>query len=125
MPDFRSDVLCLALLFGALRCNLAHQLLIADNDKVVTRLARAFEAGHLQGLRGATRRHTVTTIVEQGTHATILAAGNEHVADLERAALHQCRGDRPPALFKPRFDDHALSRPVMVGPEIEKVRRSC
>ena len=92
---------CLALLFGPVGCDLARQLLIGHDDKVVTRFARALEASHLQGLRGGTRGHTVTTMVEQGTHAAILAAGDEHISDLERAALHQCRGDGPPALFKP------------------------
>src|SRR3546814_3114921 len=57
--------------------------------------------------------------VHQGPHAAPLAAGNEDVADLESAALHQNGGDRPAAALQPGFDDDALGHAVRVRRELE------
>src|SRR3546814_11345401 len=58
------------------------------------------EAEHLDRGRRAGFLDLFVAFVHQGPHAAPLAAGNEDVADLESAALHQNGGDRPAAALQ-------------------------
>ena len=48
-------------------------------------------------------------------------AGDHGVADVQRAALDEHRGDRAAADVEPRLDDHAAGRRVRVGLQLEHV----
>ena len=61
-------------------------------------------------------------IRHQRAHAAPFRAGDDDVAGLERAALHQHGRDRAAAAVEPRFDHGAFGRPVRVGLELEDFR---
>src|SRR5262249_2031105 len=54
----------------------------------------------------------------QSTHAAPFATGDDDVAGLQGAALHEHGGDRTAAAIKPRFDHCAFGRPVRIGLEL-------
>src|SRR3546814_8918635 len=92
--------------------DLAGAALVLHHREVVAGQRRAIEAEHLDRGRRAGFLDLFVAFVHQGPHAAPLAAGNEDVADLESAALHQNGGDRPAAALQPGFDDDALGHAV-------------
>ncbi len=58
-------------------------------------------------------------VVDQGAHAAPFGAGDEDVAELERAALHQHGGDRAAAALELGLDDDAFGGAVRVGAQLE------
>ena len=61
-------------------------------------------------------------VVGHHTDAADCGAGNDHIALVERAVLHQQRRHRTAGLVEPRLDDHALGRAVGVGLELQHIR---
>src|SRR3546814_14907288 len=74
--------------------DLAGAALVLHHREVVAGQRRAIEAEHLDRGRRAGFLDLFVAFVHQGPHAAPLAAGNEDVADLESAALHQNGGAR-------------------------------
>ncbi len=109
----------LALLPGAIIGDLAGARLAFDHGEPVAGLGRAVEAQHLDRHRRAGRDHSVAGIGHQRADAAPFGAGNDDVAGLERAALHQHGRDRAAAAVEPRLDHGAFGRPVRIGLEIE------
>ena len=60
-------------------------------------------------------------IVDQRAHASPCHAGDDDVADLQRAALHQHGADRSTTALQLGFDDDAFGRAVDVGLELEQL----
>ena len=58
-------------------------------------------------------------IRHQRAHAAPFGAGDDDVAGLQRAALHQHGGHRAAAAVEPRFDHRAFGRTVRIGLEFE------
>ena len=73
------------------------------------------------GIDGPADGHRVAALVEQRAHAAGELAADEVVADLQRAALHQQRGERALARIEGGLDDGALGPAVGVGLEVEDV----
>ena len=55
-------------------------------------------------------------IVEQRAHAAPRRAGDDDIADLQRAALNEHRADRTAAALELGFDDDAFRRAVRDWP---------
>ena len=71
---------------------------------------RAVEAQHFHWLRRTGFGQLLIALVDQGADAAQLAAGDDDVAALQRAALDQDGGHRAAALVELGFDDDALGR---------------
>ena len=56
----------------------------------------------------------------QRAHAAPVRAGDDEVADPQRAALHENGGDRPAAAIEPRLDHRALGAALRIGDEVEQ-----
>ncbi len=61
-------------------------------------------------------------VVDEGAHATPFGAGDQNVADMERAALDENRGDGAAALVELGLDDRAFGGAVRIGLELEHFR---
>ncbi len=75
-----------------------------------------FKPSTSTGVAGPAWLDRLAAIVEERAHAAPLAAGDEDVADLERAALDQHGGDRAAAALELRLDHHAVGGPVRDWP---------
>ena len=64
----------------------------------------------------------LAAIVDERAHAAPVGAGDENVADMERAALDEDGGDRAAALVELRLDHGAFGGAVRVGVELEHFR---
>ena len=76
----------------------------STTSELIARHRHALEAEHLHRNRGAGLLHRLAALVEQRAHAAGVHAADEVVADLERAVLHEHRGDRALARIELRFD---------------------
>ena len=65
----------------------------------------------------------LAVLVEHRADPAVGLAGDDRVTDVERAALHQHRGDRAATLVEVRLDRDTAGLGVGVGPEVE--RRVC
>jgi len=63
----------------------------------------------------------VSEIVEHGAHLSMNRAGDERMADSERAALHEDRGDRPARAIEPGLQDHAGRQGRRIGLQVQHV----
>ena len=61
-------------------------------------------------------------IGHEGAHPAPFGTGDDDVAGLERAALHQDGRHRPAAAIEPRLDHRAFGRAVRIGLELEDFR---
>ena len=74
------------------------------------------KAEHFDRSRGTGGLDLFALVVDQGAHARQFRAGNDDVADIERAALNQNRGDGATAPVELGFDDDALGVAVADWP---------
>src|SRR5205823_13079934 len=70
--------------------------------------------------RGSCLALALAALVDQSANPTPLAAGDEDVADVQRAALDQHGGHRAAAAFDLGFEDDALGGAVRVGLQVEQ-----
>ena len=89
--------------------------LVLGDDEVVARQGRAVEAQHLDRARRSRLLDGAAALVDERAHAAPFAAGDEDVADLERAALDQHGRDRAAAALELRLDDAALGGAIGIG----------
>ena len=101
--------------------DLARPALVLDHDEIVAGERHAVEAQHLDRRRGTGLLLVLAALVDQRAHAAPFAAGDEDVADLQRAALHQHRRDRAAAALELGLEHDALGRAVRVGLQIEQL----
>ena len=83
---------------------------VLDDEQLIARHRHALEAEDLHRNRRARLLDRLAALVEQRAHAARVHAADEVVADLERAVLHEHRGDRTLARIELRFDDGSRSR---------------
>ena len=108
-----------ALLAHAIIGDFARAAFAIDHGKAVAGIRRAVEAQHLDRNGRSGRRHGCAGIVDQRAHAARFGAGNDQIADLERAALHQHGRDRAAAAIELGFDHGAFGRAIRIGLEVE------
>ena len=96
---------------AALLGELARAALVLDDATELAGGRRAVEAEDLDGLARACLLDPLAAIVVERAHAAPGVAGDDRVADLERAAVDEHRRDRAAADVEPRLDD----RPGRVG----------
>src|SRR5262249_58283594 len=82
-----------AALLGAL----ARGTLFLDGAAELARLRRMVEAENLDWIARARLLYPLAAVVVERAHATVRVAGDDGVADLERAAVDEHRRDRPAA----------------------------
>ena len=111
--------LVLAVATGTEVRDLARARFALDDVEFVAGLRRAVEAQYLDRESRQRLLHRVAAIVHQTAHAAPYGAGHQHVADLQRATLHQHGGHRAAARIELGFDDDAVGHAVRVGLELE------
>ena len=89
--------------------DVARLAFVLGDDEIVARHRRAVETQHLDRHGRAGFVRCSAAIVDQRAHPAPFAAGDEDVADLERAALDQHGGDRAAAALELGLDDAALA----------------
>jgi hypothetical protein len=95
--------------------DLAGARFVLDDREAVAGRRDAGEAQHFDRHRRAGFLDLATLVVDQRADAGELGAGNDDVADPERAALHQHGADRTAAAIELGFDDEALGTPGRIG----------
>ena len=92
---------------------------VLDDGDLVAGFGRAVEAQHFDRNRRTGFGDVLALVVDERADAAPCRAGDDDVADLQRAALDQHGADRAAAAFELGFDDDAFGRAVGVGLEIE------
>ena len=111
----------LAALAHAVVGDLARAALVLDHGERVARLRRGVEAQDLDRHGRPGLRHGLAALVDQRAHAAPGAAGDDDVADAQRAALHQHGADRAAAALELGLDDDALGGAVRVGLQVQQL----
>ena len=109
----------LALLAGAVVGDFAGARFALDDGEPVAGLRRAGEAEHLDRNRRAGLVHRLAGVADQRAHAAPFGAGDDDVADMQRAALHQHGRHRAAAAVELGFDHGAFGGASRIGLEIE------
>ena len=107
-----------AAIFG----DLAGARLVLHHAEPVAGLRRRLEAEHLDRRRRAGLAHLLAAIVDQRAHAAPFGAGDDDVADTQRAALDEHGRDRAAAAVELRLDHDAFGRAVRIGLQVEDFR---
>ena len=100
----------LALLVGAIARDLAGAGFVLDHGKAIAGFRRAVEAEHLDRHRRTGLLDGLALIRDQRADAAHFGAGDDDVADPQRAALHQHGRDRAAAAIELGFDHGAFGR---------------
>src|SRR5204862_878580 len=96
---------------AALVCEVAGAALVLDDARELAGGRRLVEAEDLDGVARPRLLQALAAVVVERAHTAPRVAGDDRVADLERAALDQQRRDRAAADVEARLDD----RPRGVG----------
>ena len=100
--------------------DLARPRLVLDNDEIVAGERQAVEPEHLDRGRRPGLLLVLAALVDQRADPSPFAAGDENVADIQRAALHQNRRDRAAAAVELGFEDDALGGALRVRLQVEQ-----
>ena len=111
----------LAALADAIVGDLAGALLVLDDGDLIAGLGRRVEAQHLDRHRRTGRVDVLALVVDERAHAAPGHAGDDDVADLQRAALDEHGADRAAAALELGLDDDAFGRAVRIGLELENL----
>ena len=101
--------------------DLARPLLAVDHGQQVAGLRHAIQAQDLDRRRRPGLVHRLPAIVEQRARPAPLGTGDDEVADLEGAALHQHGRDHAAAAVELGLDDRAVRLAVRVGAQVEQL----
>ena len=121
-PRVAATALRLAIETLATLRDFARRRRVLDDEELIAGHRHALEAEDLHRDRRAGRLDRLAALVEQRAHAAGVHAADEVVADLERAVLHEHRGDRTLARIELRFDDRSLRAPIRIRLEVEDLR---
>jgi hypothetical protein len=100
----------------------ARTALVAQHHELVAGLRHLGQALDLDRDRRTGLKARLAVFVQHGAHPAEAAAGQHHVATLERAALHQHRGHRAAALVELGFDHQALGQRFDRAPSVPAPR---
>ena len=106
---------------GALLGGLAGHALVLDDPRQLAGRRRPVEAEDLDGDARPGLAHALAVVVVQRLHLAPCVAGDDGVADPQRAALHEHRRHRAAADVEARLDDDARRLGVRVRLELEHV----
>src|SRR5690606_23936971 len=81
---------------------------VLDGREAVAGLRRTAQSQHLDRDRRSGLAHVLAAIVDECPYPAPLCAGDDHVTDAKRPALHQNGGNRPAAPVDLGLDDRAL-----------------
>src|SRR5262249_15579097 len=98
----------LSALARAIVGDLARSRLIFDDCERITGLGRGVEAQDLDRHRGAGRGHGLATIVDQRAHAPPRCTGDDDIADVQGATLHEHGTDGAATPLELGLDHHAF-----------------
>src|SRR3954453_12423107 len=93
---------------------------LLDDEEGVTGTRHRGETHDLHGAGRQGLLQLVAVLVEQRPDAAVGVAGDQGVPDLQRAALHQHRGDRTATAVQLALDDHTLRVLRGVGPQVQR-----
>ena len=82
----------------------ARLALALDHQQLIARIGRARQAQHHHRDRRARRLHRLSGLIEQRAHAAEFLADQQRIAELQRTAQHQHRGDRAAAFLEAGLD---------------------
>src|SRR6478736_4802787 len=99
--------------------DLARHPVVLDHEEVLTGAGDGRQTEHHRRTCRGGLLDLVAELVEHRPHAAVGRAGDDRVADAERAALDQHRGDRTATAVEVRLDDQTLGVLVGVGPQVE------
>ena len=102
----------------ALVGELAGAAVVLDHAHVLAGLGHRVEAEHLDRLGRPGLLDALAGVVVHRAHAAPVGAGDERVADVQRAALHEHGHDGAAARVELGLDDHARRLGVRVGLEL-------
>ncbi len=111
----------LAALPRAIIRDLARPAVVFDDGKRVARFRRGIEAENLHRHRRSRLRHGLAAIVDERTHAPPGGAGDDDIADVQGAALHEHGADRSTPALQLGLDDDAFGGTVGIGLELEQL----
>src|SRR6185295_6976725 len=111
----------LALFEGPELGDAARLHLVLDDLEGIARAGQVGESGHADRRRRARGLDAAVEVVGHRADASPGRAGDEQVAGLERAVLHQDRGDDAAADLLPRLEHRALRADGRVGLQVEQV----
>ena len=103
------------LLDSALLGKLSRHALVGNGIEHVARARDFGQAGYLDRRGGTGLGHALSLVVYHGTDAADGGTGDDDIARLERAVLHQNGHYRAAALVETRLDDSSLCGTVGVG----------
>src|SRR5690606_21995881 len=98
----------LAPLADAVVGDLAGPRLVLDDGDLIARLGSRVETEDLDRHRRPGAFHVLALVVDQRPHAAPRRAGNDDVADVQRAALDEHRAHRATPALELRLDDDTL-----------------
>ena len=101
--------------------DLASARLVLHHCERIAGLRRRIEAQDLHRHRWSGRVDGLAAVVDQGAHAAPSRAGDDDVADMQAAALHQHGAHGAAPALQLGLNDHALGRAVRIGPEVEQL----
>ena len=92
------------------------RLLVGDDVEDLARVGHAVQAQHLDRRRRAGLGDRLSLVVQHGADLPDVLAGDDQVADAQRAFLDQDGRDRAARAVEPRLDDVPLGRPCSGWP---------
>ena len=123
-PATRRRELSVALARLATAGDLPRDAVLLDDEEGVAGARHRGQTEHLDRTGRVGLVDRVAVLVEHRADATERVAGHDRVADVQRAALDEQRGDRTATAVEPGLDDDALRVLLGVGPQVERgVRR--
>jgi hypothetical protein len=118
----RGDATRLTPLALAIIGDLSGARFVLDDDELVARFRRRTQAQHFDRNRGTRILDLLALVVDEGAHPAPGGAGDEDIAQMQGAALHQDGRDRTAATIELGFDDDAGGLAIGIGLEIEHFR---
>ena len=98
---------------------LARPRLVLDHREIVAGQRGVLQTQNLDRARGTRPLALLAVIVDQGAHAAPGGAGDEDVADPDRAALDEQGRDHAAAAIELGLDHRAAAGPVGIGLEVQ------
>src|SRR5262245_45409089 len=112
----------LAALAQAIVGELARAALALDDGEGIAGLGRRIKAQDLHRHRWPGLRDRLAAVVDERAHTAPGRTGDDNVADIEGAALHEHGANRPASALKLGLDDNALRGTLRVGAQVQQLR---
>src|SRR5262249_58863131 len=101
---------------------LARAALALDDGEGIAGLGCRIKAQDLRRHRWPGLRDRLAAVVDERAHTAPGRTGDDNVADIEGAALHEHGANRPASALELGLDDNALRRTLRVGAQVQQLR---